>query len=197
MSELVKSVPAVKEPVSPESTTKRTHAQKALELVAMRGKDVIGVRHLLDGAAAWVGHVSDALARVPMQEFGGQPFMAGEVRGGSFLLHIPPKARARLHGADGIARILVGPHQIRLQEGERAVVVLGQVQIRAQVTSVEAVSNGMGVTASAAGWIAFVGAVYIAALALCAALAPPAPPRLDQGAMKRIHQPFMTHLATR
>jgi hypothetical protein len=197
MSELVKqSAPPAESPAERvPSGPRKVRAQKALELVALKGRDVIGVRHLLEGGVAWVGQVADALARVPMSEFGGQPRIAGEVRGGSFLLHVPPRARARLHGADGLARIVAGPQKICLGEGDRAVLVLGPVQIRAQISTIEVVASGIGAVSGAAGWIAFVGAVYVAALALCAAFAPPPPAQLHRGAMTRLHQPFMTHLA--
>ena len=84
-----------------------------------------------DGGTAWVGNVAETMARVSMREFGGQPLIVGEVRSGTYAVHVPPRARARIHGADGIPRLVVGPHRVELLEGERAVVVLGAVQIRA------------------------------------------------------------------
>src|SRR5262249_56378770 len=71
MSEPVGSVPA-KQP-APDAAAKRPRGLLALELVAMRGKDVVGVRHLHEGGSAWVGNAAETMARVPMREFGGHP----------------------------------------------------------------------------------------------------------------------------
>src|SRR5262245_34213513 len=53
------------EAMPPENGTRRGAPQKrALELVAMRGRDVIGVRHLLEGTQASLGRGPDALAPI-------------------------------------------------------------------------------------------------------------------------------------
>ena len=64
MSEPVGSVP-VKQPTAESggSGARRPRGRLALELVAMRGKDVVGVRHLLDGGTAWVGNAAETMAR--------------------------------------------------------------------------------------------------------------------------------------
>src|SRR5262245_30272816 len=77
---------------------RRGHGRLALELVATRGKDVVGVRHVLDGGRAWVGNVADAIARVSSRDLGGHPHLVGEARAGTFAVCVPPRARARLHG---------------------------------------------------------------------------------------------------
>jgi len=191
MSELVGTVPP--KPTAPEggsSSAKRPRGRLALELVAMRGKDVVGVRHLQDGGSAWVGNVAETMARVSMREYGGDPLVVGEVRSGTHVVQVPPRARARVHGADGIPRLLVGPHRVELREGERAVLVLGAVQIRAQVVPFEVPPSRFKVTAGVAAWIAVLGAVYAAAIALTAALAQPssapAHPAAMQGVQERV-----------
>jgi hypothetical protein len=194
MSELVGGVPAKQAaPESGSGAAKKPHGRLALELVAMRGKDVVGVRHLHDGGTAWVGNVAETMARVSMREFGGQPLIVGEVRSGTYTVQVPPRARARIHGADGIPRLVVGPHRIELLEGERAVVVLGAVQIRAQVVPFEVPAPRFKVTAAAAVWVAVLGAVYAAAIALTTVIAQPPPQRLVPGAMHRIHARFLPH----
>jgi len=174
------------------STGRRVRGRVALELVAMRGKDVLGVRHLVDGGTAWVGNVGESLARLPMREFGGQPLMIGEARAGTFALHVPPRARARAHGRDGIPRLMMGPHHIELREGERAVLVLGAVQIRAQVVPFEVSTTSSRVPLRVAAWAAAIGLVYAGALALASALGRSTPPRLEAGAVQRLHQRFLT-----
>ncbi len=192
MSELVGGVP-VKQP-APESgsgAARRSRGRLALELVAMRGKDVVGVRHLHDGGTAWVGNVAETMARLPMREFGGQPFMVGTVRAGAYVVDVPPRARARIHGADGIPRLVMGPHHVELLEGERAVLVLGTVQIRAAVVPFEVPAPRFKIKVGAIAWVAALGAAYAAALALTASLAQPSPLHLAPGAMHRIHGRFL------
>jgi hypothetical protein len=190
MSEPVGSVPA-KQPVA-DAAARRPRGQLALELVAMRGKDVVGVRHLHEGGSAWVGNAAETMARVPMRDFGGHPLVVGEVRSGTYAVEVPPRARARVHGTDGIPRLLVGPHRIELHEGERAVLVLGAVQIRAQVVPFEVPAPRFKVTAGAAAWVAVLGVVYAVAIALTTTLAQPPAQRLERGAMQRIHARFLT-----
>lgn len=172
---------------APGAGARRGRGRPALELVALRGKDVIGVRHLRPGGAAWVGNVADSLARVPARDLGGQPLVVGEVRGGAYTLHVPPRARARYHGADGIPRLVMGPHRIDLKEGERAVVVLGAVQIRAQVVPFEAPPGGLSLRAVAA-WAAVAALASAALIAISTALAEAPRPRLDPGSLDQLHQ---------
>jgi hypothetical protein len=171
---------------------KRPRGRLALELMAVRGKDVVGARHVLDGGTAWIGDVSDAIARVPMGPFGGQPLLVGEVSGGVHVLHVPPRARARIHGSDGIPRLVVGPYRIELREGERAVLVLGAVQLRGRVVPYEVSEPRLRRAAQVAVWLSVIAGVYAIALALSAAFGrPPAPPRLEPGAMQRVHARFL------
>src|SRR5262249_30027726 len=152
---------------------------RALELVAVRGKDVIGVRHVRDGGTAWIGNVADTLARIPareLRELGGEPMIVGEAKAGTFALHVPPRARARHHRADGIPRLMMGPQRIELREGERAVLVLGAVQIRAQVVPFEAAPGASSLRATLGLWLAAIAVLYAATLALSAVFAPPPPP---------------------
>jgi hypothetical protein len=191
MSELVGSVP-VKAAAGDAGAVKRPRGRLALELVAMRGKDVVGVRHLHEGGSAWIGNTAETIARVPMREYGGHARVVGEVRSGTYAVEVPPRARARLHGADGIPRLLVGPQRIELHEGERAVLVLGAVQVRAQVVPFEVPAPRFRLTAAAAAWVAVVGVVYAVALALTASVAQPPAQRLHPGAMQRIHARFLS-----
>lgn len=174
MSEMVGGVPAreaVREAGS--GAIKRPRGLLALELVAVRGKDVVGVRHLHEGGTAWVGPIADTMARLSMRDFGGHPLIVGEVRSGTYAVQVPPRARARVHRRDGVPRLLMGPQRIELQEGERAVMVLGAVQIRAQVVPFEVPTPRFKVTRAAA-WLVLLGLVYAAALAIAALLSHPA-----------------------
>jgi hypothetical protein len=179
----------------PGSAGKRVQTRQALELVAVRGRDVLGVRHLLEGGTAWVGDVTDALARIQLDEFGGRPLLIGEVLSGEHTLYVPPRARARTHKRGDLPRLLAGPHRIALCEGERAVLVLGSVQIRAQIIRVAA-SPTRAALAGAAGWIALAAAAYVVALGVCAALAPPPSLALDRGVLQRIHAPYLHPIDT-
>jgi hypothetical protein len=193
MSELVGSVPAKQGGLEAGSGAgKRPGSLLALELVAMRGKDVVGVRHLHDGGTAWIGNTAETISRISMREYGGQPLIVGEVRSGTYAVNVPPRARARVHGSDGIPRLLVGPHRVELREGERAVVVLGAVQIRAQVVPFEVPAPRFKVTTGAAAWIAVLAMLYAAAVALTAALAQPTAP-LAQPGVARAHERFLLH----
>jgi hypothetical protein len=194
MNEPVGSAPAshVEAPHS-GGAGRRARGPRALELVAMRGKDVVGVRHVRDGAA-WVGNVADALARIPareMREMGGQPLMVGEARAGAFVLHVPPRARARHHRDNGIPRLMMGPSRIELRDGERAVLVLGSMQIRAQVVPFETASGSSNLRSTLGLWLVVIGVIYAAGLAVSAAFAPPPPDRVEPGTMQRIHQRFL------
>jgi hypothetical protein len=159
----------------------------ALELVAVRGTDVIGVRHLLEGGQAWVGQSPESIARVSMGEWGGHATVLAECVGGRFVLHVPPRARARMHGSDGLGRLAIGPVDIEVEEGDRTVVVMGQVQIRARIVPVEmSAPLSSRVPGEAKRWIAVMGALYITALALCAMIAPSRPSMLDSGLRRAV-----------
>lgn len=163
----------------------RREARIALELVAVRGADVLGVRHVLEGGKVWVGQAPESIARIPMGEFGGRAALLAEVSDEQFVLHVPPRARARMHGHDGLGRLSIGPTMVSLAEGDRVVIVLGQVQIRARIVPIEAVT-----TPEASGetkrWIAVMGAVYLLALLVCALVAPARPGRLPHGGLQRL-----------
>lgn len=166
MSEHLGSAPESRAEEERAATGKKPSGRLGLELVALRGKDVIGVRHLVNGAA-WVGMVTHSLARISTTDFGGLPLMVGQVQGAIFTVHVPPRARARVHGADGIPRLLVGPYRVELREGERAVLVLGPVQIRAQVMPFDAAAGRRGTIAAAcAGVLALVCLALLVAPAL-------------------------------
>lgn len=198
MSEQVRTAHAsAEQSARPGKNGSEAQTRTALELVAVRGRDVLGVRHLLEGGTAWVGNVNDALARIQLKEFGGQPLLVGEVLSGEHTLYIPPRARARMHKRGDLPRLLAGPHRISLCEGERAVLVLGPVQIRAQVVRV-ALSPTRAALAGAAGWIALAAASYLTALGICAALAPPPSLALERGALQRaLHDANAAYLAHR
>ncbi|AKT37703.1 uncharacterized protein CMC5_018450 [Chondromyces crocatus] len=163
--------------------------QRALELVALRGRDVVGVRHILDGRA----HVGADPAAVAHAVRGD---LIAEVVGDRFTIFVPAGTRARLHQADGLARLLTGPVEVSLLEGDRAVLVLGEIQIRAQIVPVEVVSRdtttssrwgrskGAGPT-GVARWVGLVGAIYAVALTVCALFATPERVLLQQGVVGR------------
>lgn len=155
----------------------------ALELVALRGKDVIGVRHLLAEGRAHIGDAPGSIARVPAADLDrSAPVIAEVTSGARYVLHVPRRARARVHRADGLARLLTGPTDAELREGDRAVLVLGPIQIRAQIVPIEVVSR---LGTSGLRWVGLVGALYITALVVCAALAPRDRARLDEGSIRR------------
>jgi hypothetical protein len=170
--------------------------QQALELVAVRGEDVIGVRHLLRGAKAWVGQAPDSIAPISMVDFGGQPCVVAEAAGRRFVLRVPPRARARSHGKDGLGRLAIGPIDLPVDDGDRMVIVLGDVQIRARLVPLELAS---AVPAKAPSetkrWMAAMGGIYVAALAVCALIAPSRPSTLD-GHMRRAVSTMMETTAT-
>jgi hypothetical protein len=171
--------------------------KRALELVAMRGREVIGVRHLIEGGTAWVGDVREALARIPMKALGGQPLVVGAVTRDEYALYVPPRARARMHCVSGVPRLLVGPDKLSLVPGDRVVLVLGQVQIRARIVDVEALAERPQPSGWIAGWVALVVTIYLGALAVCAALAPPPVPHLERGALQRIEEQLLHRVAPR
>ncbi|APR80968.1 Hypothetical protein A7982_06315 [Minicystis rosea] len=152
----------------------------------MRGKDVVGVRHLRDGGTAWVGSVGDAIARIPSRELGGHPFLVGEVRSGTYVLHLPNRARARLHGSDGIPRLMIGPHRMELREGERAVLVLGPVQIRAQLVPFDTAPSALKTSTRIGMWVAAIGLIYAASLAVSAAFSQPPPVNVDPASVHQL-----------
>lgn len=158
---------------------------KALELVAMRGADVIHVRHLLPGGRAWIGSTGETIARVPMSEFGGQPMIVAEVSATEFILNVPPKARARTHTADGLGRLAIGPHRIALKEGDRSVLLVGPVQIRARIVTLQPPPLKHPLSREAKRWIGLLGVIYVIALIFCVIVAPPRTERLLSGVITR------------
>jgi len=194
MSELLGGVPANQAgPEAAAGAGKRPSGRLALELLAMRGKDVVGARHLHEGGTAWVGNTAETMARVSMREHGGQPVIVGDVRAGRYAVHVPPRARARVHGADGIPRLLMGPARVELREGERAVLVLGPVQIRAQVVPFEVPAPRFKVTRGAVAWTAVLGVLYAAAVVFSAVLAHPTATLAQPGGIQRAHERFLSH----
>jgi hypothetical protein len=191
MTELLGGLPANESrAAAPEGSAaaRRPRGHLALELVAMRGKDVVGVRHLQEGGSAWIGNTAETMARVSMREYGGDPLLLGEVRSGTYAVQVPPRARARVHGGDGVPRLVVGPHRAELLPGERVVVVLGAVQIRAQVVPFEVPAPRFKVTGGVAAWLAVLGAVYAAAIALTALTGQAAARHPDRGAPAQAEQ---------
>jgi hypothetical protein len=195
MSELFRTAQASTEQgVEAGKKGKEAQTRPALELVAVRGRDVLGVRHLLEGGTAWVGNVTDAIAHVQLTEFGGQPLLVGEVTAGEHAVYIPPRGRARMHKRGAMPRLLVGPARIALHEGERAVLVLGPIQIRAQIVRV-ALSPTRAAFTGPAAWIALAAGAYLIALGIFAAMAPPPTQALERGILQRLHAQYL-HLIT-
>jgi len=158
----------------------------ALEIVAVSGAEVLGVRHVLDGGVCWVGQHPESVARIPMGDYGGRPALLAEVEDGRFYLHVPPNARGRMHGADGIGRLSMGPTSLEIGEGDRAVLLMGPVQIRARLVVVTA-SGGpeVRIPSEARRWLAVMAALYVMALALCAIVSPTRILRLREGGIRR------------
>jgi len=154
-----------------------------LELVVMRGRDVIGVRHLLDGHACWIGPAQSSILNVPMTRFGGHPQVIAEVAEARCKVYVPPNARARMHGKDGLGRLLVGPAEVEITEGERAVVVLGMEQIRTRVIHVERVGNVKpSVRGEAIRWLMLAAAFCLVVFGAFALRGSEKTKRLDHGA---------------
>lgn len=161
-------------------------AHKALELVALRGTEVLGVRHVLEGGSCWIGQAPESIARIPMSEYGGPSVVVAEVKEGQFMLHVPSRARGRTHGKDGLGRLVVGPVSLEVEEGDRAVIVLGAVQIRARLVAIEATGKErVRIPSETRRLLTVMGALYVTALALCAAIAPARPELLSHGAVRR------------
>ena len=76
-----------------------------------------------------------------------------------------------------------------LGEGDRTVVIVGGVQLRAQVVSIETFARALTAGAGSARWLVVIGALYVAALAICAALAP------NQAAAPGEHAPAAADVA--
>lgn len=163
----------------------RVGSLRALEVVATRGADVLGVRHLLEGGACWVGPAQSSIANIPMSDYGGASMVA-EVVDGQCRLHVPPRARARTHGKDGLGRLLMGPVDLDIAEGDRAVVVLGAVQIRARVVNIETAGKVEPYRRrDALKWLLAVATLYFVVLGVCALVAPEKPKQLEPGALQR------------
>lgn len=169
-------------PGASASAEERAARGRALELVVVRGTEVLGVRHLLAGASAWLGS-SEAIAPVSMAAFGGRPVAIGEATSGGFYLQVPPNARARLHGASGLPRIVAGAQRLQLRSGDRAVVVLGPVSVRARVVAVDSAGRSASLADRALRWVAVLSVLYLVALGLMAWLgSTPAVAPTPQGA---------------
>jgi hypothetical protein len=180
-----------RQPKAPRgAAASRGRGRLALELVALRGKDVVGVRHLVDGGTAWIGGVAGAIARVPGRDLGGEPQVVGEVRSGKYSVCVPPRARARRHGWDGVPRLLTGPERIELGEGERAVVMLGQVQIRAQVVPFEGPPARIGRLGALVVGLLAIAFGYAAVAAVASAVASRAE-QLEPGTLERVQGPLL------
>jgi len=171
----------------------------ALELVAMRGADVLGVRHVLEGGKCWVGSSEESIARIPMGDYGGKPALVAEVVGGRCILHVPPRARGRIHGKDGLGRLVIGPVSLDVAEGDRVVIVLGAVQLRARIVSVEtgAMMPEARMTREVRRWLTVVGALYVTALAATAMLTPEKAEMLTDGAVRKAVVARMERIANR
>lgn len=164
----------------------RRDSVRALEIVATRGHDVIGVRHLLEGGECWVGSAQSSIANLPMREYGGRPVIVGRVTDGQCNVHVPPFARARTHGSDGLGRLLMGPVDVPLSDGDRAVIVLGSVQIRARIIRIEQAGKVETYRRrDALRWLLVASALYFAVFGLCALVVPQKPQPLEPGALQR------------
>jgi hypothetical protein len=145
----------------------KTTRGRALELVVVRGAEVLGVRHLLAGASAWLGS-ADSIAPVSMAGFGGRPVAIGEATTSRFYVQVPPNARARLRSADGLPRILAGAQRLQLRRGDTVVIVLGPVSVRARLVAVDGVGRTPNLADRALRWVAVLSVLYLVALGLMA-----------------------------
>lgn len=169
---------------------------RALELVVTRGRDVIGVRQLLEGRACWIGPAQSSILPVPMTQFGGRPLVIAEVVETRCKVYVPPNARARLHGKDGLGRLLVGPAELEITEGERAVVVLGAEQIRTRVIHIESVRKVKPSTArEVVRWLMLGAAFCVVVFGAFALRGTAKTKRLDNGAVQRAVGPTLEHAA--
>jgi hypothetical protein len=176
---------------SPEaaSAARPRSTRRALELVAMRGGDVIGVRHVLDGARAMLGQGSEALAPVGVDAAGATSFTVGEVNGDEFVVHVPDRARVRSGVPSGLARLGTGPTTLVLAVDQRAVVVLRSgIQIRARIVEVDIRPGSQPKRSPSVRWLVAVGALYVGALALCAVMVPDHRAAMEEGSLQRVVQ---------
>jgi hypothetical protein len=164
----------------------RRDSVRALEIVATRGHDVVGVRHLLEGGVCWVGSAQNSIANISMRDFGGHAAIVGRFVDGSCTVHVPPFARARTHGVDGLGRLLMGPTEVAVGEGDRAVVVLGAIQIRARIIHIEQAGKVETYRhRDALKWLLVASAVYFGVFGICAVFIPDKPRRLEPGSLQR------------
>lgn len=145
---------------------------RALELVATRGGAMIGMRHLLAGTKAWLGKGEASFVHVPMAGFGGAPRVLAQATSRALFVSVPPNARARLHGADGLGHILTGGARVTLMDGDSLVIVLGAIQIRARAVNVPTLRARSGAAGHTLAWVAALAVLYFAALVVCAWLTP-------------------------
>ena len=154
----------------------------------MRGRDVIGVRHLLDGTRATIGRGPDAFARISISDAADDITIA-EVERGQFVLWVPARSRVRSHLSCGLGQLGIGPQRIVLADGDRSVLVLpGGIQIRAQIVPIETFSRSLSAARHPARWLAVAASLYVAALVLCASLAPSKVPTVTASLQRAAQQ---------
>jgi hypothetical protein len=79
----------------------------------------------------------------------------------------------------------MGPSRVELQEGERAVIVVGQVQIRAQVVPFEVTARSLRFSFGTTAWALVLGALCLAAVAMTSQQ--PCAPGTEPGTLQRLH----------
>jgi hypothetical protein len=164
----------------------RRDSVRALEIVATRGHDVIGVRHLLEGGECWVGSAQSSIASVSMRAYGGHAMVIARVADGQCNVHVPPFARARTHSADGLGRLLTGPVDVPISEGDRAVIVLGPVHIRARIIRIQLAGKVETYRRQdALKWLLVAATLYFSVFGICALVVPEKPRPLERGALQR------------
>jgi hypothetical protein len=105
----------------------------ALEVESRRGREVMAIHHLLEGARATMGSGPGVLVFADTEET-----VLAEVDGGEFVVHVPPGGRARAHRRAGPAELAGPGRRILLRPGDRVVVALGAaVTVHARVVAVE------------------------------------------------------------
>ena len=146
-------------------------APLTLELVALRGGEVVGVRHLGSGAKAWLGADRGALLSSPVEPGRPEVSLLGEVSGEGHFLYLPPTSRARAQQADGLGRLFRGPARVRLVEGDRIVVLVGaRLQVRARLVPLELLGgrpSSLRPTLPTLVWVGAVAAIYASLVGLC------------------------------
>lgn len=121
------------------SSARTSH--RALEIAVRRGKDLLAVRHLHHRGRVRLGQSSDSIIPAVLPDSCGSTAVIATADGGRFVFRVPRGTRARVHLANGLARLVRGPEAIELADGDRAVLLCGSLEVRASIVSFEGLDN--------------------------------------------------------